>query len=266
MLRTLAMCIIICSHSLACLSQQSQVVGKESRKLALLLLGRPLTNLELLSLQETVDSSKTINKRTIVERIIGMSGFQLFVDDIFRSEYLQGALFDQIESSQLDFDLLRVIHEQSDEYELYQLEYNRLDTLRKLILSLETERVNLKMLQKAYLNNYIYDKINMGDDNFISSTFQYILLRKPTGYELNEGKKMYHNSACGVLLLNRGCNIDDYLNILLNSDHYLESQIRFWYQRLRHKEIDMKRLNRLLESVDTANPVRSIILEVLCVD
>ena len=79
-------------------------------------------------------------------------------------------------------------------------------------------------LQQAACNNYIYDDINMGSENFVVSVFQSLLNRYPTNEELASAKDMVDGRSA-VLFLQPGATKDDFLNIFFSTRSYYEGQV-----------------------------------------
>jgi hypothetical protein len=106
----------------------------------------------------------------------------------------------------------------------YQLEKDRLDTLYNASYNYVAGTISIRKLQAHMLNNYFYDQINMGPDNFVISSFQHFLDRNPTLAEQAGGVGMIYGSNA-VLFLRAGASKDDYLNIFFSSDDYFEGSV-----------------------------------------
>ena len=105
-----------------------------------------------------------------------------------------------------------------------QLEKDRLDTLYNASNWYVSGTITIRQLQAHMLNNYFYDQINMGADNFVLSSFQHFLDRNPTLSELYGGVGMIGGSNA-VLFLQAGASKEDYLNIFFSSDDYFEGAV-----------------------------------------
>lgn len=105
-----------------------------------------------------------------------------------------------------------------------QIEKDRLDTLYNSSYNYVAGTISIRQLQAHMLNNYFYDQINMGADNFVLSSFQHFLYRNPTMSELFGGVGMIGGSNA-VLFLQAGASKEDYLNIFFNSDDYFEGSV-----------------------------------------
>ncbi|MFN0188062.1 MAG: hypothetical protein ACKVQV_05115 [Bacteroidia bacterium] len=105
-----------------------------------------------------------------------------------------------------------------------QLEKDRLDTLYNASYNYVAGTISIRKMQAHMLNNYFYDQINMGPDNFVTSCFQHFLDRNPTFSEQAGGVGMINGSNT-VLFLQAGVSKDDYLNIFFSSDDYFEGSV-----------------------------------------
>ena len=104
---------------------------------------------------------------------------------------------------------------------------------------LETGVITISELQKRFFNCNTYKGLNMGPDNFVISTFNYVLFRNPTAAELKEAKKMLNGEQCSFFFrTSKGGRVNDYLDVLFDTPAYNEGQIRYWYNTLLNREPD----------------------------
>ena len=113
--------------------------------------------------------------------------------------------------------------------------YLKLERLVHVEDDLAKGKITISDAQKCFFNNKFYDEANMGPVNYVTSTFDYLLLRLPTKYELESGRKMVINNHSSLFFV-EGNNKDDYLNILFSSKPYIEGQVRYWYNKLLGRE------------------------------
>jgi len=114
-----------------------------------------------------------------------------------------------------------------------QFEIDRLELLKASVADLNAGAINIIGLHKRCVNNYFYDQINMGTENFVVSMFNNFLFRYPTDEELLHGKNMVDNFE-DVIFLQTGNNKDDFMNIFFGggfqnypgSNNYFEGQVR----------------------------------------
>ncbi len=97
-----------------------------------------------------------------------------------------------------------------------------------------------EMIKRFCYSDIYYRKYN-GGTTFCTTTFQFVLLRIPTAIELKEAKIMYANSVANTNILATvmgidGTKINDFLNIIVNSDNFYEAQAKIFYKRAFYKE------------------------------
>ncbi|MBL0095493.1 MAG: hypothetical protein IPP46_02600 [Bacteroidetes bacterium] len=105
-----------------------------------------------------------------------------------------------------------------------QIEVDRLEEIQAASHEYANGIINIRQLQSKMINNYFYDQINMGSDNFVISSFQHFLDRNPTLDEQSNGVSMV-NGNNAILFLRAGASRDDYLSILFDSDDYFEGAV-----------------------------------------
>lgn len=102
------------------------------------------------------------------------------------------------------------------------------------LLSITTDFTNgtidTRTMHKYMVNNYAYDEINMGSENFVRSVFDHFLLRYPTTAELAEGIKMVDGFEA-VLFTQTGDSRSDFVELFFNNNAYVEGQVRWAFQR-----------------------------------
>ncbi|MBK9317826.1 MAG: hypothetical protein IPM91_02595 [Bacteroidetes bacterium] len=105
-----------------------------------------------------------------------------------------------------------------------QIEVDRLEEIQSAAHEYANGVINIRQLQSKMINNYFYDQINMGSDNFVISSFQHFLDRNPTLDEQSNGVSMV-NGNNAILFLQAGASRNDYLSILFDSDDYFEGAV-----------------------------------------
>jgi len=108
--------------------------------------------------------------------------------------------------------------------EALEYEWKRMEFILDGAEKLSSETMTWEELQEAACNNYIYDDINMGSENFVVSVFQSLLNRYPTIEELESSKDMI-NGRSAVLFLQPGSTKDDFLDIFFSTRSYYEGQV-----------------------------------------
>ena len=116
-----------------------------------------------------------------------------------------------------------------------QIEKTKLEDLKKSVADLNSGTLSVIGLQKRCANNYFYDQINMGTENFVVSMFQNFLYRYPTDDELAQSTTMVDGQSA-VVFLQTGTTKDDFLTIFFGCNNYFEGQVRDLYKKYLFRE------------------------------
>lgn len=170
-------------------------------------------------------------KKELIKDLLRFPEFSKSLFDLFRYDYLQGTDPDEIENQIANHKLLLSIKTQEKFADIFQKELDGFMALQSAESDFHSGKINYRNFLRIFFENKFFDEINMGDHNYVVSTFNYLLFRNPTAYELEQGKLMVNNQA-GVLFTVQGESKSDYLNIIFNSDAWKEGQVRFWFNKL----------------------------------
>lgn len=192
------------------------------------LLGRePIGNEKQLAINQLKTGGFQENARKqFIEGLLASSEFKNNVYQTARIDYLQN--FDSTDFAQQAFVYAQLLlqPQYAPFYDLLQQEITKLNELMAARTQFIAGSINHQTLLKRIVNNYFYDQINMGTENFVISTFQHFFFRYPTVSELANGKQMVDGNNA-TLLLQTGNTKNDYLNIFFNSDDFYEGQVRY---------------------------------------
>ena len=133
------------------------------------------------------------------------------------------------------FQLLLTDTSYMSQWTVIQAEKTKLELLKAATADLNSGTITIIGLQKRCSNNYFYDQINMGTENFVVSMFQNFLYRYPTDNELSESSTMVDGFA-GVVFLQTGTTKTDFINIFFGCNNYFEGQVRELYLRYLFRE------------------------------
>jgi hypothetical protein len=111
-----------------------------------------------------------------------------------------------------------------------QAEIIRLDSLKAIPSDLQNNVIDVTGMHRRCVNNYFYDQINAGTENFVVSVFQHFLLRYPTASELQQSKQMVDGFP-SILFLQSGQTKNDFIRIFFDASDYYEGLVRMLYQR-----------------------------------
>ena len=143
----------------------------------------------------------------------------------FRQDYLQGSSEESLYISLIDFDQVRLFQE-GESKEFGQKEYTRIKQVVDSEQHYIQGKIDLIDVQLNYLDNYVFDELNMGCDNFVNAAFMYLLGRRPTQNELNEGLQMCYEQEGNIFFM-PGNSKRDVLEILSQNPTYFEYQAAF---------------------------------------
>ena len=193
--------------------------------------------------REASESEKNTGYNLLRQNNLSNTSRSQFLDQVFSSgnylphlyDFARTELLNNLDTAQITFYLyLFNLDLQDTAYQLYWsvfiYEIERLDSLQRVPADLANNLLDITHLHKRCANNYFYDQINMGTENFVISCFQHFLNRYPTTNELSEGKKMV-DGAPAILFLESGQSKTEFLNIFFASRDYQEGLAINLYKR-----------------------------------
>mgnify|MGYP007063411167 CR=1 FL=1 len=110
----------------------------------------------------------------------------------------------------------------------YELE--RMRKLQEVLPGLINESISTIETHKRMVNNYYYDEINMGTENFVVSIFQNFLNRYPTLTEVENSSQMVDGLNSSIFNINGGTK-DDFIDIFFSSNEYYTGQTQTLFNR-----------------------------------
>lgn len=182
------------------------------------------------------------NRKVFVESLISKPDYYRNQYNIARVEFLQNLDSTEIEGQIYLFQTLLGQPQYAPFYDILNYEVGRLQTLKTTVNDLESGVINRMGMLKRCVNNYFYDQINMGTENFVVSTFQNFFFRYPTTSELTSGKMMV-DGGNAILFLEIGKSKSDYINIFFNTDDYYEGQVRYMFKKYLFREPSSAEIN-----------------------
>ncbi len=112
----------------------------------------------------------------------------------------------------------------------YNYEINRMVSVYTCASDLKNNTINLREFYRRFMDNYFYDQVNMGTENFVKGSFDDVYLRVPTTSELQLSSSMV-DGAPSTLFDQSGSSKTDYENIVVNSPEFTEGFIRKCYRQ-----------------------------------
>ena len=151
------------------------------------------------------------------------------------SEYLNGLDSADFASDKAILEFAITLTTNPLEIALYEHEIMRLDILIGLEARLKSKSVNIVESHQILVDNFEYDQINMGTENFVVSLFQNFCHRYPTVYELTEGKNMVDGKSA-LLFAKEGKSKSELISIFFNHAEYFEGEVRTNFLRFLYRE------------------------------
>jgi hypothetical protein len=255
------MVLILAASFQLCNAGDTLTVKNFIIKSHIILLNRKPSPPEVFALIRKYDLIETpSNKTKYIQSLFSDPSFAQGIFEIFSNDFLEGVDNDLIIKTIGEYNFL--LHEESQAafQDIFDSTLQKTIRLRDAVEQLRKNEITISQLQYRCMDNKFYDEKNMGEDNFVISTFLYLFCRNPTSYELKEGKKMVtHNT--GVLFNETGFSKENYLNILYECDEYVEGQVTYWYQRILNRQPTREEL--INEVYVNKNKLKKIIAELL---
>lgn len=227
-------------------------------------LGRKPTDTEYLSARQKLSSYelKKSDRESFVDEVLAKPEYFRRVYDLARSEYLNNTDSTEIQNFINVFNLFLSDTSYQTIWPAIQAERDKLIDLKNAPIDFANGVIDIKGLYKRCINNYIYDQINMGTENFVVSMFQHFMYRYPTLQELEDGKKMV-DGFYAYLFYQEGNTKDDFIRIFFDSDAYYEGRVRDLYKRYIFREptiMEMKEGTELYKSTNNYKAIQKLIL------
>ena len=175
------------------------------------------------------------DRNQLLDTILAKPGYNQRQYDISIATLLNNLDTAQITQDILLFTYLLTQPQYASQYAQIQIELTRIKSLKASLADLNSGTINEIGLQKRCVDNYFYDQINMGSDNFVVSLFQHFLYRYPTTDEQTQSKQIVDGFE-GVVFLQIGHTKGDFINIFFGCDNYFEGQVRDLYLKYLFRE------------------------------
>lgn len=200
-------------------------------------LGRKPTSAELSSgISILAQHNLSIDDRhQLLDEILAKPGYNQRLYDLSVATLLNNLDTSLITQDIYIFTLLLTDTAYQSVWPQLQIEKTKLELLKASVADLNSGAINIIGLHKRCINNYFYDQLNMGTENFVISMFQNFLFRYPTDEELLHSKQIVDGFE-DVIFLQTGYNKDDFINIFFGSNNYFEGQVRDLYLKYLFRE------------------------------
>ncbi|MFT4900494.1 MAG: hypothetical protein ACI9U0_002299 [Flavobacteriales bacterium] len=222
-----------------------ETVVKENyvNKLYISILGRQATDIEYSEGLELVNKSD-LSEAGRLELISSI----MDKEDYFHNEYetIREDLLNGVDTSEVTKyrNILVNLKERTNDQDLinsYDSLIKNLDLIHGIIPGLENAAFNFVEVQRRCVDNYLYDKLNMGSENFVVSIYQNFLFRYPTSEETISAVDMVDGNQ-NIVNFEIGRSKRDFLKIFFSSDEYFEGQVRTAFIRFLFREPNVEEL------------------------
>ncbi|MCW5906724.1 MAG: hypothetical protein KIS94_02610 [Chitinophagales bacterium] len=205
------------------------------------------------------------DRKTFIQSLLAKSDYNRNQYNIARVEYLQNLDSTEIEGQLYLFQLLLSQPQYAPFYDLLNAEVARLNELKATVNDMNAGTLDYRGMLKRCVNNYFYDQINMGTENFVVSTFQNFFFRYPTTAELTNGKLIV-DGVSATLFLQIGKSKGDYINIFFGTDDFYEGQVRNIFKKYLLREPSPAEINYYAGVYKSNNSFKKLQEEVFSLD
>ena len=200
------------------------------------LLGRAPTSSELSDNLAYLDKSNLSDhsRDSMITALQSSYSYYSRLFSINSNEFLNGTDSVEIEYMILLLDYLYYVDSISGNMQnliYYTYENNRLYQLQEITQDFMNGAITMNQYFAAFIDNYFYDQVNMGSENFVKGSFDDLFRRAPTDDELANGVSMVDNGS-SILFLQPGDSKGDYVTIVTTTDEFYEGLVKKTYEQL----------------------------------
>jgi len=231
------------------------------------MLGRePVSNEKLTALGILRQNNFSVdNRKQFISSLFSAAEYNKNLYNVANNEYLRNLDSMEIESQIFIFNNLLTQPQYAPFYDYLNFEIYRLDTLKTVLPMMAAGTMDYRGMLSRMTNNYFYDQINMGSENFVVSTYQNFLFRYPSDAELLAGKTMVDGNTSTVFL-KLGKTKYDYIGIFFDTDDYYEGQVRFIFKKYLFREPSSAEIFKYSNIYKTTGDYKQLQKEVFSLD
>lgn len=233
-------------------------------KVYISVLGRKPSSVEFESGDSILDAHgfSTTGRNLLLDKVLNEPEFFAHHYGISRVDLLNDLDTNEVANYIGIFNILLLDSTYVASWELLEYEISRLEEIQGISSGLLNGNMDIIDMHRRCVNNYFYDQINMGSENFVVSLWQNFLFRYPTDAELSQGVKM-NDGLGGFVFSQDGYSKSDLLDIFFSSDEYFEGQVRDLTKRFLFREptsVEMTELAALYKSSGSFKALQKAIL------
>lgn len=222
----------------------------------------------LLSAEVTYLKTNTLSadaKDTVVQKVISKYDYYVRFYELTKANMLEGVDSATIAEWIWLFEYQKKIAQDSGQIsyvQIFQFEIDRLTLLQTLPTDLYNASITINDFFQRIVENYFYDEINMGSENFVKSCFENLLHRFPTDAELADAIAMVDGEPSQIFLKS-GNSKGDFVDIITSSTDFYEGLVYDTYNRfLSRKPVTTEMsdgTNKLLSNINLSSFHKSIL-------
>jgi hypothetical protein len=144
----------------------------------------------------------------------------------------------------------------------YYYEIDRLTKLKTAGKDLFMNLIDINEFYRRFLDNYFYDQVNMGSENFVKAAFDDLFRRPPTEAELASGILMVDGGASSILLVD-GSSKANFMEIVTHADAFYEGLARKTYLQMLLREPDSQELASAIILIKPAGDFKALQTQIL---
>lgn len=200
------------------------------------LVGRAPTQDELNSNREYLENNQLNEaaKDTLIRQLMETKAYYDVLFSLTSADFINGtdsaAIAQEIKLVNLiyHFDSVAGLVEN---FIYYQYELDRLYNLQHITDDFRNGTVTLNEYYAAFLNNYFYDMINMGSENFVKGSFSDLYRRSPSQSELISGTTIVDGNPA-IIFQQDGNSKGDFITIATTTGEFYQGLVIKSYNQL----------------------------------
>lgn len=236
-------------------------------RLHISLLGREPSEAELNAALSTLNAASFSldSRKSVINSIQEEDEYFIRLFEINRANLLNGVDTLTINDYIATFYNLYLQSQDSAEKEILLNETNKLIALRTVSEDLIAGTIDVPTMHQRCVNNFLFDELNMGTENFVVACFQHFLHRYPTQEELENSKTMVDGFEA-ILFQQLGSSKADFLDIFFHSAAYQEGLVRSQYLQYLFEEPEPYTSIQLAYNFAQTNNFLALQKEILATD